>query len=83
MPKPGRERGNKVSVRIAMRPDVKERLARIADSMGLTMSALGAYVLGNYVATQETILVPMLDEVRQTVVKGVKGMVEKEGKGIE
>jgi len=60
---------SKESIRIALRPDMKERFARLAEKKGLTISALGAYIIGDYVVMQENILGPMIDEIKEVVVK--------------
>lgn len=44
-------RQEKVIVRL--NPDMKDRFQKFASEMGITMSALGAYVIGQWVINQE------------------------------
>jgi antitoxin component of RelBE/YafQ-DinJ toxin-antitoxin module len=54
-------RDSRLSIMVDER--VKIRIGEMADSMGLTTSALCAFVLGQYVAQQETLIRPMLDKL--------------------
>ncbi|EQB97643.1 hypothetical protein GA8_00020 [Geobacillus sp. A8] len=57
-------------INIRLRSDVKEEFQQMADELGMTISALGSYVIGKFVrenkknaALQEKILEPMIDEM--------------------
>lgn len=57
-------------INIRLRSDVKEEFQRMADELGMTISALGSYVIGKFVrenkknaALQEKMIEPMIDEM--------------------
>lgn len=62
-------------INIRLRADVKEEFQRMADELGMTISALGSYVIGKFVrenkknaALQEKMIEPMIDEMVKTFV---------------
>lgn len=73
-------REKKVIVRLS--PEKHEEFQRLADELGLTMSALGAYVIGNFLRTQKKVLDPLVEEMgeaaRQVVVKAAEAEAKAE-----
>lgn len=59
------------TIHVAVRRDVKERLQRLADTYGLTMSALAAYVIGQWVYQQEKVIEPLLQDIKAVAVRAV------------
>jgi len=55
------EREVKVIVRLTA--EKKEEFQRLAEELGITMSALGAYVIGNFLRTQKKVLDPLVVEM--------------------
>lgn len=43
---------------------VKERLQEYADQLGMTLSGLGAYILGHWVYQQEKMLKPFMEDIK-------------------
>ena len=72
------QREKKVIVRLS--EEKHEEFQRLADELGLTMSALGAYVIGNFLRTQRKVLEPLVDEMgeaaKQVVLKAAEAEVE-------
>lgn len=65
---------------IRLRTDVKEEFQRLAEDMGMTISALGSYVIGKFVVDhkrnrelQEKMIAPAVDEL----IKFISSDVEK------
>jgi antitoxin component of RelBE/YafQ-DinJ toxin-antitoxin module len=48
---------------------VKERLQFYADQLGMTMSGLGAYILGYWVYQQDKMVNPLIERVKDVVVQ--------------
>lgn len=48
---------------------VKERLQFYADQLGMTMSGLGAYILGHWVYQQENMVKPFMEDIKGAVVQ--------------
>lgn len=72
------QREKKVVVRLS--EEKHEEFQRLADELGLTMSALGAYVIGNFLRTQKKVLEPLVDEMgeaaKQVVLKAAEAEAE-------
>ena len=66
------------TIHVAVRKDVKEQFARIADRYGMTMSALASYIIGQYVYNHEQFINPLSDEFRYLLMNKVKQVVEEE-----
>lgn len=52
--------------------EIKQELTKMAQGMGLTTSALCAYVLGQFIYQQKTFVFPMLKEVGDVAVRTVE-----------
>lgn len=59
-------------ITVMLEGSVKERFHFYASAMGLTDSALGAFLLGNYVYQQDSVTKPMLDQM-QAMMKDAVG----------
>jgi hypothetical protein len=57
-------------VNVMLEPKIKQKFSEHAEAMGLSDSALGAFVIGQWVRQQEMVIGPML--------KMAKEMMEKE-----
>lgn len=57
---------------------IKRELETIAAGMGLTLSGLAAYVLGQYVWQQREVVRPMLGRIQSAVVQAVSSVVTTE-----
>lgn len=68
------------TIHIAVRRDIREKFAEIADAYGMTMSALGSYVIGQFVYNHEKLINPIADDLRCLITDKVRQVVE-EGKG--
>jgi len=55
------------TLHIAIREDVKKELQDIADRYGMTTSALGAYIIGQWVDVQKKYVVPVIDVVQSGI----------------
>lgn len=53
-----------VTIHVAVRDDIRERFARIANEYGMTMSALASYIIGQYVYNHEKVINPLGDEIK-------------------
>lgn len=60
---------------------IKERLIEMADQMGITLSGLGSFILGQYVKQQDYILKPMTDQFLEQMLEMAKGMLEDQAPG--
>lgn len=69
------------TIHVAVRKDVKEQFARIADRYGMTMSALASYIIGQYVYSQRELIDPLSDDVRHIIKDKVREVFEEEGGG--
>jgi antitoxin component of RelBE/YafQ-DinJ toxin-antitoxin module len=77
-------RDEKIVIRLT--EDVKNRFQEIAERYGLTISALGSYVIGEYVAKvenntrmQEKILGKMVDEMKGMFIQEAEKSLEFAG----
>jgi len=52
------------TIHIAVRDDIRERFAKIANEYGMTMSALASYIIGQYVYNHEKVIDPLGDEIK-------------------
>lgn len=51
---------------------VKDRLQFYADQLGMTMSGLGAYILGYWVYQQDNIVNPLIEEMKGVMSQRVR-----------
>ena len=66
-------------IHIAVRGDIKEKVAEIASGYGMTMSALASYIIGQYVYNHEKLVRPLSDEIKFLLVDKVRQVVEEGG----
>lgn len=52
------------TIHIAVRDDIRERFAKIANGYGMTMSALASYIIGQYVYQHEKLISPLGEEIK-------------------
>jgi hypothetical protein len=64
-------------VNIMVDDSIKERIEIYASRMGLTSSALGAFILGQWVAQQEHITGSLLDVGKLIIEKAAKGELDE------
>lgn len=48
---------------------VKERLHFYADQLGMTLSGLGAYILGHWVYQQDKMVNPLIEQMKDAMVQ--------------
>lgn len=48
---------------------VKEKLQEYADHLGMTVSGLGAYILGYWVYQQEKMVKPLVEDIKEALVQ--------------
>lgn len=69
-------------IHVAVRSDIKDKFAKIANGYGMTMSALASYIIGQYVYNHERLIDPLSDDVRLVLRKKVEEVLEEgEGRG--
>ena len=72
-------------VSIMLETAIKERFHYYAESMGLTDSALGAFLLGQWVFAQDRVNGPMMEEMKKVMTTAVKeqmqGMIDLVAEG--
>ncbi|WP_297987401.1 hypothetical protein [uncultured Anoxybacillus sp.] len=68
---------------IRLRTDVKEEFQRLAEDMGMTISALGSYVIGKFVVDhkrnrelQEKMVVPAVNELVKMIADDMPNNLE-------
>ena len=69
------------TIHIAVRDDIKEKFAEIANGYGMTMSAMASYIIGQYIYNHERLIDPISDDVRFLIKDKVKEVFEEEGEG--
>lgn len=67
------QRDDKVIIRLSV--EKKEEFQKLAEDLGMTMSALGAYVIGNFLRTQKKVLDPLVLEMGEVAKKAVEKAV--------
>lgn len=60
---------------------IKQRLQDEATKRGLTMSFLGAFIIGEWLRNQDRVS-PMIENVTQGILEVVKGQFERAGESI-
>jgi hypothetical protein len=56
---------------------VKERLQDYADQLGMTLSGLGAYILGHWVYQQDKMVKPLFEDIKDAVVHIAKQEISR------
>ena len=69
-----------VQIHVAVRSDIKDKFAKIANEYGMTMSALASYIIGQYVYNHEKLIDPISDDVRFLIKDKVEEVLRKEEK---
>lgn len=70
-------RDERVVIRI--RSEVKDDFAKYAESYGMTISSLGSYVIGQWVANQKR-MQPVVDRMQNAVIDGLGENASEAGK---
>jgi predicted transcriptional regulator len=70
-------------ISIMVDEQIKVRLGELAGAMGLKTSSLCAFVLGQYVAQQDTLIRPMLDRLGIELAEMTKSAAESIDQGNE
>lgn len=70
-----------VQIHVAVRSDIKNKFAKIADGYGMTMSALASYIIGQYVYNHEKLINPLADDVVLLLKEKVEEVFKEEGEG--
>lgn len=68
------------TLHIAIREDVKRELQDIADRYGMTASALGAYIIGNWIDVQKRYIGPLGDVVQSEIKEVMRRSLENDSK---
>ena len=69
------------TIHIAVRDDIRERFAKIANEYGMTMSALASYIIGQYVYNHEKVVSPLGDEIKFLIMSKLNQVVREEAEG--
>lgn len=69
------------TIHIAVREDIRERFAKIANEYGMTMSALASYIIGQYVYNHEKVINPLGDEIKFLIKDKFNQVVREEVEG--
>jgi len=67
-------------VMIRLHEDVKNELQASAEEYGLSMSAFGAFVIGQYLRNQKKVQAPLIDSLKTGMLEAMKDMVSDEDK---
>lgn len=70
-----------VTIHVAVRNDIRERFAKIANEYGMTMSALASYIIGQYVCNHEKVINPLGDEIKFLIKEKFSQVVREEVEG--
>lgn len=63
-------RDEKIMVRLSA--EIKDEFQRLAEEHGVTMSALAAYVIGQYVRTQRRVIEPMTQQMAEVARQAIE-----------
>jgi antitoxin component of RelBE/YafQ-DinJ toxin-antitoxin module len=64
-------------VKVRVNADIKEEFMKLANEYGMTMSALGSYVIGSFVKQQRKIVDPLIADLGEQIVETVKDHIAK------
>jgi hypothetical protein len=64
-------------VKVRINSYIKEEFQKLADEYGMTMSALGSYVIGSFVKQQRKIIDPLITDLGDRIVETVKEHIAK------
>lgn len=64
------------TLHIAIREDKKRELQDFADRYGLTASALGAYIIGQWIDVQKRYVVPVIDVVQNEIQERIRSSLD-------
>ena len=83
----GNERGDKMArdIRVAFKlaEGKKELLQRYADSYGVTMSGLCAFIVGQWLYNQENVAKPIIEAAGEAVLGALRQELRQELNGVE
>jgi len=68
-------RDEKIMVRLST--DIKNEFQELADEYGMTMSALAAFVIGQFVRTQRRVVEPIIEQMAETARQAVKQAIDE------
>lgn len=66
------------TLHIAIREDKKRELQDLAERYGITASALGAYIIGQWIDNQKRYVVPVLDAVQSEVRERIRDVLDSD-----
>lgn len=72
-----------VRLSIKITEEKRDELKEMADSYGVTMSALSALIIGQWLYQQNEIVKPMVESIKDVIGEAVKEAVESTQKGNE
>lgn len=64
-------------VKVRLNADIKAEFQELANEYGMTMSALGSYVVGSFVKQQRKLIDPLIAELGGQIVETVKEHIAK------
>jgi antitoxin component of RelBE/YafQ-DinJ toxin-antitoxin module len=64
-------------VKVRINAHIKGEFQKLADEYGMTMSALGSYVIGSFVKQQRKLLDPLIADLGEQIVETVKEHIAK------
>lgn len=64
-------------VKVRINADIKEEFQKLADEYGMTMSALGSFVIGSFVKQQRQLIEPLIANLGEKIVDTVKEQIAK------
>jgi hypothetical protein len=68
---------------VRLQTDKKQYLQSLAEGYGITMSALCAFVLGQWLNTQQVVVMPMIDKMTSTFDEEMKKEFERTARHVE
>lgn len=63
-------------VKIRLRTEMKDDFQAIADTYGMSLSSLGAFIIGSYVKNQKQVITPMMDSLGDKLTAIIKEQVK-------
>lgn len=59
------------TVQIRLKPEMRDKLSAYADRLGVPMSSLGAFVIGNFLDQQERVMGPTIQKMVESITKAM------------
>lgn len=63
------------TLHIAVREDIKRELQDYAESYGITVSALGAFIIGQWLYSQKRLVGPVLDVFQSEIPERIRNVL--------